>query len=510
MFAAVILSVVFIPLGVRAQEEPGWYQDENGWWYIDEYGEQPQDCIRYVHGEKYYFDEYGYIQSGWIEIDNKLYYFDESGAMANSGWKDVYGDYYYFNGDGRYEKSWVIDNYYLDENGVWDTTPGWKYDSSIDEWRYVNSKGYAPRNEWMLIDGKYYFFEAWGGAMTKNCVIDEYFVNSNGQWDATEGWKTMPYFTDESERIWYYVESNGKVASTKWKTIGGCDYFFKPDGVMAKSSSPDGYYVDESGKYDSTPGWKYDKSMDRWFYVGSNGKVVQGQWKVIGGKNYYFDKWDGVMAKGEVVDRYFLNDQGVWDSTKGWKHCEDGEWFYVDGNGRAMSDEWKKINGTDYFFYEYGAMANDVIIDKYYINSSGAWDGKPGWKKIEYDDIDECNWYYVDGSGKVVNDVWKKINGTDYYFYDNGAMATNGVVDGYFIDGSGAWDSTPGWKAVNYVESDGEGSFEMYYVKENGKAVCDEMIQIDGYYYYFDIWGLMQKNTYINGDYADEYGILRQ
>ena len=320
----------------------------------------------------------------------------------------------------------------------------------------------------------------------------------------------MPYFTDESERIWYYVESNGKVASTKWKTIGGCDYFFKPDGVMAKSSSPDGYYVDESGKYDSTPGWKYDKSMDRWFYVGSNGKVVQGQWKVIGGKNYYFDKWDGVMAKGEVVDRYFLNDQGVWDSTKGWKHCEDGEWFYVDGNGRAMSDEWKKINGTDYFFYEYGAMANDVIIDKYYINSSGAWDGKPGWKKIEYDDIDECNWYYVDGSGKVVNDVWKKINGTDYYFYDNGAMATNGVVDGYFIDGSGAWDSTPGWKAVNYVESDGEGSFEMYYVKENGKAVCDEMIQIDGYYYYFDTWGLMQKNTYINGDYADEYGILRQ
>ena len=172
MFAAVILSVVFIPLGVRAQEEPGWYQDENGWWYIDEYGEQPQDCIRYVHGEKYYFDEYGYIQSGWIEIDNKLYYFDESGDMANSGWKDVYGDYYYFNGDGRYEKSWVIDNYYLDENGVWDTTPGWKYDSSIDEWRYVNSKGYAPRNEWMLIDGKYYFFEAWGGAMTKNCVID--------------------------------------------------------------------------------------------------------------------------------------------------------------------------------------------------------------------------------------------------------------------------------------------------------------------------------------------------
>ncbi|MBQ3802861.1 MAG: hypothetical protein II845_04110 [Oscillospiraceae bacterium] len=34
---------------------------------------------------------------------------------------------------------------------------------------------------------------------------------------------------------------------------------------------------------------------------------------------------------------------------------------------------------------------------------------------------------------------WQTIDGVWYYFYADGTMAANTTIDGYTIDGSGAW-----------------------------------------------------------------------
>ncbi|MGJ0962296.1 hypothetical protein ACR75P_11495 [Faecalicoccus pleomorphus] len=49
-------------------------------------------------GQRYYFNNAGYMLTGWQLIEGKYYYFDASGAMAKDTW---------------------IGDYYVDKNGVW-------------------------------------------------------------------------------------------------------------------------------------------------------------------------------------------------------------------------------------------------------------------------------------------------------------------------------------------------------------------------------------------------------
>jgi len=53
-----------------------------------------------------------------------------------------------------------------------------------------------------------------------------------------------------------------------------------------------------------------------------------------------------------------------------WKSNYTG-WWYTEGNTWATG--WRYINGNWYYFYSDGYMAHDTTIDRYYVNSSGAW-----------------------------------------------------------------------------------------------------------------------------------------
>lgn len=53
-----------------------------------------------------------------------------------------------------------------------------------------------------------------------------------------------------------------------------------------------------------------------------------------------------------------------------WKQDSKG-WWYTEENSYAKG--WRLIDGNWYYFYSDGYMAKDIIIDGYYLNSSGAW-----------------------------------------------------------------------------------------------------------------------------------------
>lgn len=52
---------------------------------------------------------------------------------------------------------------------------------------------------------------------------------------------------------------------------------------------------------------------------------------------------------------------------------------------------------------------------------------------------DNNGWCYEEGNSLATG--WKLINGNWYYFYSNGYMAHDTIIDGYYLDSSGAWSA---------------------------------------------------------------------
>ena len=79
---------------------------------------------------------------------------------------------------------------------------------------------------------------------------------------------------------------------------------------------------------------------------------------------------------------------------------------------------------------------------------------------------DANGWWYENGDGTYITNKWEWIDSNGdglaecYYFYDNGYMASDTVVDGYIVNANGAWTDGAGnvqTKSLN-VQSSGSTS----------------------------------------------------
>ena len=243
-------------------------------------------------------------------------------------------------------------------------------------------------------------------------------------------------------------------------------------------------------KVTAAEGWEY--TIQGWKYRKTDGSYAKDEWLVIEGYWYHFDKseyretgwiWvngtsyylydDGHMATNEWIDGYYVDGSGAWVQDE-WV-VTDGRWWYRHADGSYTTNGWESINGYWYFFDESGYM-------------------KIGW-------------------------IW--VNGTSYYLYDDGHMATNEWIDGYYVDGSGAWVqdewvvtdgkwwyrhadgsyTTNGWEFINgyWYFFDGNGYMQTgwlnlggtwYYLKSGGAMASNEWVEINGYRYFFNASGV--------------------
>lgn len=121
---------------------------------------------------------------------------------------------------------------------------------------------------------------------------------------------------------------------------------------------------------------------------------------------------------------------------------------------------------------------------------------KTGWYELSN------GWVYYDFNGDQARNCWRTINGKDYYFWNNGIMASNEFIKSsdydlnnklYYVDDKGAWDH----KEYRWMQ-DSKGWWltcvgEKWYPKE-------EWWKIDGQWYYFDEAGYMATGVKeING-----------
>ena len=509
-----------------AKESAGWQKDSNGWWYIDEYGEYPRNCIRYIHGDKYLFDSNGYMKTGWYNSNDNWYYFDETGAMVNDTVKEISGEKYRFTEKGNIMTNSVIDNTYYGASGAMDTTKGWKKVTNSHgrdiKWYYLDEDGKIDHTGWKVIDGSNYYFNEDNYIVQAEVVEDKYYVDGNGVYTSEPGWKyyKSSYYDDIVDKVkehieWCYVDSSGNANHKGWKKIDGNDYFFDNYcKLVLNNTTPDSnYFINSQGIWDTKQGWKHVHSDydDDWYYVDADGMVVKDKWRKIDG-DYYSFRENGIMKNNIVFEECYLNDAGQWKTSPGWKYkymtqieldAEWESWCYVDENGKGMSGGWKNIGGKEYCFDDYGEMYIACIKDDKFVNGSGEYDTTPGWKHYSITWTDK--WFYVDENGRAMKNEWKEIDGVNYHFDYDGKMNKSTALDGYFISSTGKPDTTEGWKCLGTDEYK-----EWYYVDQSGKLVRDTWKDISGKYYRFNSLGKMYTDRIIDDRYVDENGVWRQ
>lgn len=115
----------------------------------------------------------------------------------------------------------------------------------------------------------------------------------------------------------------------------------------------------------------------------SGGGSKMGGWKKGSGKNK--DKW------------WYEHYDGSWTADD-WEWI-DGKWYYFDAEGWMLTG-WKAWNGQWYYLCPDGHMSI-------------------GWDNIDWHGK---HWFWFDGSGAMISDCFKKIDGKWYGFDSNGVM----------------------------------------------------------------------------------------
>ena len=162
-------------------------------------------------------------------------------------------------------------------------------------------------------------------------------------------------------------------------------------------------------------------------------------------------------------------------STGIWRQDATG-WWYEYLNGGYPTNCWKQIHGCWYYFDSRGYIVQgwqQLSGNWYYFDASGAM--VTGWL------YSNGNWFYLSGSGAMLSG-WQIVNGNYYYFFGGGNMASNEWVNGYWLDGSGAWT----YPAVGSWKLDGRG---WWFGDTSGWYARSTTQKINGVIYRFDSSG---------------------
>lgn len=123
------------------------------------------------------------------------------------------------------------------------------------------------------------------------------------------------------------------------------------------------------------------------------------------------DPLHGWVQRGS---KWYLYNNGK--KLTGWQK-QKNVWYYMDEKGVMLDNGLNVIDGTTYYFHNWGGMAN-------------AW-----WRKDE-----NGNWFYFRGNGAMAKSSWIEWKGEYYYVGKDGKMLTSTTTpDGYRVDRDGKW-----------------------------------------------------------------------
>lgn len=143
----------------------GWQQQDNYWYYYYPDGSYQKDSWLKVDNKWYLFQNDGKMLKGWQKKGNQTYFLAEDGGMQ-VGWIQSGGHWYYMNPTpDSFEGSMFRNN--------WANVNGKLY--------YFNGEGIMMEG-WNQIDGNWYYFYPGEGSRATNTWIDNFYVDQDGIW----------------------------------------------------------------------------------------------------------------------------------------------------------------------------------------------------------------------------------------------------------------------------------------------------------------------------------------
>ena len=389
--------------GVATIQKAGWYQIENRWYMLKNDGSRDTSKVNWqqingnwyflkadgsrdtsktgmqtgINGKTYFLNAEGVPQNGFQTVNGVAYYFDvqagtarqlgnnwqqmngswywiENGRVA-TGWRVINGKWYYLNpADGRMLTGFYKDAtgqlFYSDGSGAMLSTTGWYLMNGT--WYWVNGNG-SLATGWINVGGTWYYMGENGAMKTGWYQVKGVWYYSNGSGAMVTGWLNRG-------GTWYYLTGSGAMA-TGWINLGGTWYYLNPgNGDMVGA------------------GWHLINN--KWYYFGGSGAMYSNRW--IG--NYYVGG-NGEMLTNTWVGSYWVGADGKWipnydpDVNANWVKSGN-TWYYQRPDGSKLTNSWKRINGSWYYFGADSAMTT-------------------GWKYVDgYK-------FYFGTDGKMVQDV---------------------------------------------------------------------------------------------------------
>ncbi len=163
------------------QELIGWILEGNRWKYHYSDGSYAKSGWKDIDGQRYYFDAAGWMVTGWQWVGDKCYYLDVSGALVKDRWIDNY--YVDGSGvwiPDKKKAEWILDRnrwWYCHSDGSY-TVADWE---DIDGQRYYFDAAGWMVTGWQWVGDKCYYLDV-SGALVKDRWIDNYYVDENGVW----------------------------------------------------------------------------------------------------------------------------------------------------------------------------------------------------------------------------------------------------------------------------------------------------------------------------------------
>ena len=407
---------------VNTGEKAGWQQPEKDWYYLKEDGTIDTS------------------KAGWVQIENRWYMLKNDGSRDTSkvNWQQINGNWYFLKADGSRDTSKTGmqtgingKTYFLNAEGVpqngFQTVNGVAYYFDVqagtarqlgNNWQQMNGSWYWIENGrvatgWRVINGKWYYLNPADGRMLtgfyKDATGQLFYSDGSGAMLSTTGWYLM-------NGTWYWVNGNGSLA-TGWINVGGTWYYMGENGAMKT-------------------GWYQVKGV--WYYSNGSGAMQTG-WLNRGGTWYYLTG-SGAMATGWINlggTWYYLNPGNGDMVGAGW-HLINNKWYYFGGSGAMYSNRWignyyvggngEMLTNTWVGSYWVGADGKwipnyDPDVNANWVKSGNTWyyqrpDGSKltnSWKRIN------GSWYYFGADGAMTTG-WKYVDGYKFYFGTDGKM----------------------------------------------------------------------------------------
>lgn len=182
-----------------------------------------------------------------------------------------------------------------------------------------------------------------------------------------------------------------------------------------------------------------------------------GTFKVVDGKEYFFNKDEQVVDKLVTYsgENYFIKDDGT-KAKNEWIQIEnDGSWWaYFGARGIMVKNSIWEIDNQLYAFDENGRLKMDGLI--------------------EFNDKQ----FFASKEGCLLQKQLKTIGNKVYYFGDNGSridVATKSWVENINLNGSS--DFKTGWYVLDVDNSIVKSSwYDGYYLEDDGLMAIDKWI----------------------------------